>query len=86
MDFQVLVRNPALGPPTRANKTISMPRLAPGLTLRAVSALPWVPVDCCRLGDGGVGVADNGGVGFVGASVVDVGGGSGGVVVLGGGC
>ena len=38
MDFQLLVRKPVRGPLTRANKTISLPRLASGLTLRAVGA------------------------------------------------
>ena len=43
MDFQTLVRRPARGPLTRTNKTISLPRLAPGLTLRSVSDID----PCC---------------------------------------
>ncbi|CAM9682026.1 unnamed protein product [Laminaria digitata] len=39
MDFQLLVRKPVRGPLTRADKTISLPRLAPGLTLRAVGPM-----------------------------------------------
>eukprot|EP00752_Nemacystus_decipiens_P012689 g11242.t1 len=40
MDFQLLLRKTARGPLTRANsKTFTLPRLAPGMTMRAVGPL-----------------------------------------------